>query len=285
MSAHKTHNNYLYSVDMLLNDETVKLFQGIKYVCMQGSSDRSKVLTRKLAKLILGIEDEFFTPRNLFPGTRFTAYKVANVLCVSHGMGTVSIHSLLDTITQLLRLADNSDLEYIRIGTSGGLNIAAGSIVITDTAFMPNLVANYKMNILGYDKVFPTQMDIALSKRILAAQPPDTPFKLYFGNSIAADDFYMGQARFDGVIKPKYDLAKRQKYFEQIMARGIYNFEMESTVLAAFCNRASIPATMIAVTLLDRLRDDQVTASAEELADYANRVHTVAINYILDQVL
>ena len=123
-------------------------------------------------------------------------------------------------------------------------------------------------------------MSTALNDRILKAQPKEQKFKLLIGNSIAADDFYMGQARFDGVVKPKYDEAKRRAYFDKIKALNILNFEMESTGLAAFCNRAEIPATMIAVTLLNRMEGDQVSASSETLAMYSERSQQVAINYL-----
>ncbi|MBX9869457.1 MAG: hypothetical protein K2X63_06640, partial [Burkholderiaceae bacterium] len=263
--------DYLYNLDLFLNPEIVNKFRGIKYVCMQGSSDRAKFLAQKLAKLILNIDEQYFTPINLFRASRFECYRIGNILSVSHGMGTVSVMNLLNDVTKLMRAAGNTNLEYIRIGTCGGLNVDPGSVIITDTSYQPDLTQGYKMTILGKNVVFPTNMDSKLNDRILAAQPEKLKFNLYRGNSIAADDFYLGQARFDGAIKPKYDETQRREYFNRVIAHNIYNFEMESTALAAFCNRAKISATMIAVTIINRLQGDQVIASEDELIEFSNR--------------
>jgi uridine phosphorylase len=199
-------------------------------------------------------------------------------------MGTVSIMNLLDDITKLMKACGNNNLEYLRVGTSGGINIDPGSVIITDNAYKPDLTTGYKMTILGKDVIFPTQMNQNLNERIIRAQPEIESFKLYRGNSIAADDFYLGQARFDGAIKPKYTKEMQQEYFKKIMALGVYNFDMESTAIASFCNRAGIAATMIAVTLLNRLDGDQVTATAEKLREFANRAQMVTVNYLLSQI-
>jgi uridine phosphorylase len=271
---------YLYNLDLVLNKTLIAQFHGIKYVCMQGSSDRAKEFAGKLAHEILDIDPRFFKPVNLFKGTRFECYRIGNILSVSHGMGTVSIITLLHNLTKLLHTANNTELEYIRIGTCGGININPGSIVITDTSYMPDLSSGYSMQVLGKDIIYPTNMNSSLNDRIFSCLPNKLPFSIYRGNSIAADDFYLGQARFDGVIKPHYDEKKRQEYFARASALNIYNIEMESTALAAFCNRASIPATMIAVTLLDRMHGDQITASDEEITDYADRAQQVVLSYL-----
>ena len=41
--------------------------------------------------------------------------------------------------------------------------------------------------------------------------------------------------------------------------------------MGAFCNRAEIPATMIAVTLLNRFKGDQVNATRIVLAEFSDR--------------
>ena len=55
---------------------------------------------------------------------------------------------------------------------------------------------------------------------------------------------------------------------------------MEGTALAAFCNRAEIPATMLAVILLNRFNGDQLTKSHDILESYSKRAAVVAINYL-----
>ena len=86
-------------------------------------------------------------------------------------MGTVSIITLLHNLTNILHAADNNELEYIRIGTCGGININPGSIVITDTSYMPDLSCGYKMQVLGTEISYPTHMNKDLNDRILNHQP------------------------------------------------------------------------------------------------------------------
>jgi len=250
-------DTYLYNLNLTLDKKTLDKFSGIKYVLMQGSQLRAKNLSMKLSQKILNINGTFFEPINLIETSKFYAYRTGNILSVSHGMGNTSIITLLHNLTQVLYFAGNSDLEYIRIGTSGGIGVEPGSVVLTDTAYMPNLIAGYKVSALGKDIIYPTVMDKVLNQKILQAQHQSTSFKLLVGNSIAADDFYLGQARFDGA------------------------FEMESTGLASFCNRAQIPATMIASIIINRLNGDQVTISTETLNKYSDHSQEVAINYVL----
>lgn len=273
-------NDYVYNLDFALTDISLEQFRGIKHVCMQGSPIRAKEFAKKLAEVFLNTDSRFFEPVNLFKNSLYQVYRVGSILSISHGMGNASVMTLLHSITKIMYYADNLDVSYIRIGTSGGIDVPAGDVVVTETAYMPDLVAGYKISVLGKDTIYPTRMNHALNQSIVAAQPDNLEFMVRVGNSIAADDFYLGQARFDGAIKPKYDEQMRAEYFAKIKALNILNFEMESTALASFCERAEIPATMIAVTLLNRMQDDQVRATPEMLEEYSARAQRVAINYL-----
>jgi uridine phosphorylase len=136
------------------------------------------------------------------------------------------------------------------------------------------------MSPLGRDIVYPTNMDLELNARIIKAQPHDLGFKILEGNSIAADDFYLSQCRFDGAISPSYDEMHRKKYFEKIKELNILNFEMESTALASFCSRAEIPATMVAVTLVNRIEEDQIILTNDELEKFSLHSQEVILNYL-----
>jgi uridine phosphorylase len=281
LQEHKTP--YLYNFDLTINDELLDRFRGIKFICMQGSSVRARALAKKLAIKFVDTDINYFEPLNMTPNAQFHCYRVGDILSVSHGMGNTSILTLLHSISKIMYFAGNYNVEYIRIGTSGGIGVAAGTVVITETSYMPNLTPGFRFSPLGKEIIYPTNMDGELNKRIINAQPDDLDFKLLMGNSIAADDFYLGQARFDGFLKPVYDEKKRQEYFARIKELNILNFEMESTALAAFCNRAEIPATMIAVTLVNRMEGDQITATHDTLESYSERSSQVAINYLASQ--
>jgi uridine phosphorylase len=250
---------------------------------MQGSSKRAAVLAKKLAKRVLNIDSTFFEPVNLAHTSNFAIYRVGKILSVSHGMGNVTIDALLHVLTKLLYFAGNTEVEYIRVGTSGGIGVKPGTVVVTKNAFMPNLAPYYTTYELDKRVDTPTALNHELVARILAAQPQDLPFDIVSGNSIAADDFYLGQCRYDGAMIARKDRNYREGFFKQVHELGICNFEMESTALAAFCHQAQIPATMIAVTLVNRFEGDQITATAEQLGEYSDRSQQVVINYILSR--
>ena len=274
---------FLFLLNLPLTEENLAKFRGIRYVIMQGSSKRSAVLAKKLAKSVLKIDTRYFEPVNLVHTSNFAVYRVGNILSVSHGMGNVTIDALLHAITKLLHFAGNENVEYVRVGTSGGIGVQPGTVVITKNAYMPNLKPYYTTYELDKQIDMPTNLDAALVERILAAQPKDLPFNVVSGNSVAADDFYLGQCRYDGAMITRQDKVFREDFFKKVHELGICNFEMESTALAAFCNKAQIPATMIAVTLLNRFEGDQISATPEQLNEYSDRSQQVIINYLLSR--
>ena len=61
----------------------------------------------------------------------------------------------------------------------------------------------------------------------------------------------------DGVIC-EIDHEKKMKYLEEVRNAGVSNIEMECTAMASLCNMAGVKCAVVCVTLLDRLKGDQV---------------------------
>ena len=55
---------------------------------------------------------------------------------------------------------------------------------------------------------------------------------------------------------------------------------MESICFAAVCKRANIPAAVLCVTLLDRLKGDQLHLTAEDHEDFQRRPQRIVANFI-----
>ncbi len=271
---------YLYLLELELTPQVLDSFKGVRFVMMQGSNTRAKEFAKKLARQFLGINPKYFEPKDIAPTSRYQVFRVGNVLSVSHGMGNPSIFTLLHEITKALYFAGSTEVEYIRIGTSGGIGVKPGTVIITEKAYTPNLKPYIELPSLEKNIQVPTIFDLNLAKKIHDMQPRGLPFEVLLGNSIAADDFYLGQGRFDGAIAPQKDLAFRTNYFKEVRDLGIRNFEMESTAMAAFCHEVAIPSTMIAVTLINRLDGDQISSTPLELAEFSDRSQTVAIHYL-----
>ncbi len=274
---------YLYGLDLHLSHQVLEKFHGIQYVLMQGSENRAHGLAKKIAQTIFNIDMSHFNIINLTPASAYACYRVGNILSVSHGMGHASMMTVLHDLSKLMYFSNNTELEYIRIGTSGGIGISPGTVIITDESYMPDLNKGCKGYELGNEIIYPTHMNAQLNQRILDAQPQDLPFEVLRGNSIAADDFYLSQARFDGAIKLTYDEEKRKTYFDKIKALSILNMEMESAAFASFCHRAEIAAAMVAVTLVNRMLGDQILVSSEVLSEWSDRSQQVIMYYLMKQ--
>ena len=70
-------------------------------------------------------------------------------------------------------------------------------------------------------------------------------------------DFYEGQGRLDGAF---CDFTENEKmdYLNKIHKHGVVNIEMESIAFGALTHHAGIKSAVVCVTLLDRLKGDQV---------------------------
>ena len=207
---------------------------------------------------------------------------VGPILSISHGMGMPSLSIFLHEVTKLLDYSGCTDVKFIRIGTSGGVGVEGGTVVITEKAINAKLEPTHTKTMLGQDHSFPTQLDEPLARDLLAASEG---IETVTGNTMGTDDFYEGQGRRDGALKPPYSIQDRMEFLQKIHDQaGVRNIEMESTEFAAFCNRAGIPAAIVCVALLNRLKGDQVEASPEQLAQYSDNAQTVVINYIRKQL-
>lgn len=69
--------------------------------------------------------------------------------------------------------------------------------------------------------------------------------------------FFIGQGRLDGAFCD-FTETDKMNYLNKLHEFGVVNIEMESTIFAALTNHAGIRAAVVCVTLLDRLKGDQV---------------------------
>lgn len=103
----------------------------------------------------------------------------------------------------------------------------------------------------------PAKLDQQLARKIKALANPDDPYDTVIGKTLCANDFYEGQGRLDGAFC-EYSENDKMEYLNKLYEAGIRNIEMESVLLAAFTHHAGIQSAIVCVTLLDRLKGDQV---------------------------
>merc|ERR1712096_129522 len=91
------------------------------------------------------------------------------------------------------------------------------------------------------------------------------------GNTISTDDYYEAQARMDGAFCD-FTEAEKMDYLKKCHDQyGVRNFEMEATMMMAFCSRAKISCAVICVTYLNRLLGDRNAEQQIDSSDFEMR--------------
>lgn len=271
--------DYLYHLGLDTSMDLKKIFGDTKFVCMGGSAERAMTFAQKLMQEIgpRGGMQHFKHLEPIGKTERFSLYKVGPVISVSHGMGMPSISILLHEITKLMHYARVEDPIYMRIGTSGGIGLEPGTVVLTTEALTSKLKPTFELTVLGQTRHYPTLIDPKLNEQIFASRGD---LNVVMGKTLGVDCFYEEQARLDGALETSYTEQQKFDFLNRLYNEGARNIEMEAPQMAAFCYRAGIRGAVICTTLLDRLKGDQVTSTKEQLAEYSDRAQRLVIEFI-----
>uniref|UniRef100_A0A665TNV9 Uridine phosphorylase n=1 Tax=Echeneis naucrates TaxID=173247 RepID=A0A665TNV9_ECHNA len=259
------------------------MFGDVKFVCVGGSPWRMKSFIEYIAAEV-SLQDPNSDYPNICAGTdRYAMYKVGPVLSVSHGMGVPSIAIMLHELIKLLHHARCTDVTIIRIGTSGGIGLEPGTVVVTKQSVDATFLPKFEQVILGQTVVRSTDLDQSLAQELLQCGNELKQFPTVVGNTMCTMDFYEGQARLDGAFC-YYTEADKQAYLNKVRDAGVCNIEMEATVFAAMCKLSGIRAAVVCVTLLDRLKGDQLTSSHEVLVGFQEHPQILVGHFIKKQL-
>ncbi|XP_037693123.1 uridine phosphorylase 1 isoform X2 [Choloepus didactylus] len=259
------------------------MFGDVKFVCVGGSPSRMKSFISYVAEE-LGLGHPGMDYPNICAGTdRYAMYKVGPVLSVSHGMGIPSIAIMLHELFKLLYHARCSNVTIFRIGTSGGIGLEPGSVVITQQAVDACFKPEFEQIILGKRVIRNTDLDNQLARELMKCAKELNEFNTVVGNTMCTLDFYEGQGRLDGALCT-YTEKDKQEYLRAAYAAGIRNIEMESSVFAAMCSACGIRAAVVCVTLLNRLDGDQILSPHDVLKEYQRRPQRL-VGYFMKQCL
>ncbi|XP_030637872.1 uridine phosphorylase 1 [Chanos chanos] len=255
------------------------MFGDVKFVCVGGSPWRMKSFIEYIAGE-LGLANPKAEYPNICAGTdRYAMYKVGPVLSVSHGMGIPSISIMLHELIKLLYHAHCTDVTVIRIGTSGGIGLDPGTVVVTKQSVDAMFQPRFEQVVLGKPVVRSTELDADLAEELVQCSKELAEFDTVIGSTMCTLDFYEGQARLDGAFC-SYTEEDKQNYLAEAYAAGVRNIEMESSVFAAMCKLSNLRAAVVCVTLLDRQKGDQLTSSHDVLQNYQLRPQILVGTYI-----
>ncbi|VDD93207.1 unnamed protein product [Enterobius vermicularis] len=253
-----------------------KTFGDVRFVCCGGSPARLTLYAEKFAK-DLGLE----VGKNLSQTDRYVLYKTGPVLWISHGIGAASLSIMLVETIKLLHYANAKNVTFIRLGTSGGLGVPPGTVVISNGAVNGEVQEFHIQYIRGKKVLRPAIFDEQLWNDLYNLGK-ELNMPVATGKTMCADDFYEGQSRLDGAFcdyteKDKFD------FLNELHSKGVRNIEMEATCFSAMTHRAGIKAAIVCTTILDRMKGDQVQVEHSDYLDYEMRPYNLVSEYIKKQ--
>lgn len=284
------NQDYLYHLDLVggVKDPVTGLdglesqFGDVKFFCCGGSQKRMAQFAQEVADSFEGTQYALpfgTAPVPIGKTDRYLTFKVGPVLICSHGIGQPSMSVLLHEIVKLLEHANATDVEFFRLGSSGGIGVPPGTVVVCTAGVNGMLEEAYSLPILGEMVHKPTGINPELVQSVLDSAKDIKDFQVVAGKTMSADCFYEGQARLDGALC-NYNEEGKMEFLNKLYDIGVRNIEMEAAMFSSFVTSLGIRGTIMCVTLLNRLNGDQVTTPMEDLAAFDLRPGKVAISYI-----
>lgn len=279
----KPQTDYLYHFGLDTSMPLHEMFGDVKFVIAGGSASRAKFFANMLynepvisgrQKPIPGLE-----PCPIGKTDRFNLYKVGPVISVNHGMGMPSASICLHELAKLLHYAGAKDVIFMRAGTSGGLGVPPGTVVISTSGVDGRLRESYTLPILGKERTFPAILDPELAEALHQVSI-EHGISATKGKTFSTDCFYEGQGRIDGALCD-YSEAAKFDFLHRLEAMGVRNIEMEAAQFASFTHRIGIRAAIVCVTIVDRLHGDQVAVTPAELESFVNNGLKLILHFIV----
>lgn len=280
-----SHEDVYYHFGVSSSDPILDKLRGIRAVIMAGSGGRINEFAQEWSDLNGGAEIIAFPKEDRFV-TRYTA----GVLFASHGMGmpsaSIAVQEMMRMVYFLKRgdLGAMDDVFWARVGTSGGVGLPGGTIVVTSEGLMSDLKP-YRLlqggrGIYWFDGTFPeaTREDIIQANQ-------GSGITIVSGKTIATNEFFLEQFRLDGAIRLE-TMETKQEFLQWLHDNDVRNIEMEGAMLAAYLNSWGFSSfAMICAVLLNRLEGDQVTSSPEQLHKFSADSGVVLFNYLKSLLL
>ena len=285
----KLDSDFLYHLGFSSSQDLEEIFGDVKFFCCGGAASRMEIFANQVADELSEEFDEYkkpygFKPTIIGDDKRYAIFKVGPVLISSHGMGMPSMSILLHEVTKMLHYAKATDVTYFRLGSSGGIGVEPGTVVLTTQGLNGLMEPHYSLPILGKMVHRPASIDETLVNNIKAAAEKRLPnLTVTPGKTMAADCFYEGQGRLDGAICD-YEEKDKMEFVNKLNDIGVRNIEMEAAMFAAFTNHLDIKAAVACVTLLNRLEGDQVLTPLEDLHAFDEYPGHVVLAYIKEEL-
>jgi len=280
-----THGDVYYHFGVASSDPLLTKLRDVEAVIMAGSGSRIVEFAQRWSELNGGTEIVSFPKEDRFV-TRYTA----GVLFASHGMGmpsaSIALQELMRMVFFLKRgdLKDMDEVFWCRVGTSGGVGLPVGTVVVTSEGLMADLKPFRLLNGGTGEYWFDGHFPAATAQAIIAANEY-ADFEIISGKTVAGNEFFLEQFRLDGAICLETPESK-MGWLRWLHDNGVANIEMEGAMIAGYLNHWGFPKfAMICCALLNRLEGDQVTATPKQLQKYSEDSGVALFNYLAVSLL
>lgn len=280
-NVRRASEDVLYHFALSTKDHDFKeMFGDVKFVCVGGSPRRMGHFANFIMKELKYQLPAGQALTNIAKATdRYALYKIGPVLAASHGIGNASFSVMMHELIKALYHGQASDVCCFRLGTCGGIGLEPGSVVISEQAVDGLFRPQMELTILGKVVTRPSVLDKDLAEELVACSKPDDGFATTQGKTMCTMDFYEGQARLDGAFCD-YKEEDKLAFLQECYGKGIRNIEMESLCFAAMCHQSNIKGAVACVTLLDRLKGDQIDTPGEVLKQWDERPANLVARFI-----
>ena len=280
-----THDDVYYHFGAESSDPILAKLRDVEAVIMAGSGSRIGEFVQRWSELNGGTEIVAFPKEDRFV-TRYTA----GVLFASHGMGMPSASIALQELMRMVFFLKRGDLDamdelfWCRVGTSGGVGLPVGTVVVTSEGLMADLKPFRLLNGGTGEYWFDGHFPAATAQAIIAANEY-ADLDIISGKTVAGNEFFLEQFRLDGALCLETPETK-MGWLRWLHDNGVANIEMEGAMIAGYLNHWGFPSfAMICCTLLNRLAGDQVTATPEELHKFSEDSGVALFNYLAATLL
>lgn len=280
-----SHEDVYYHFGVASADPILTALRDVKAVIVAGSGGRIKEFAEHWSALNGGSAIVAFPKEDRFV-TRYTA----GVLFASHGMGMPSASIALQELMRMVFFLKGGDLEamdsvfWCRVGTSGGVGLPGGTVVVSSEGLMADLRPYRLLNGGTGEYWFDGHFPVATCDAIVAANS-DADFDIVSGKTVAGNEFFIEQFRLDGAVCMETPETK-MGWLRWIHDNGVVNIEMEGAMIAGYLNHWGFSKfAMICCTLLNRLDGDQVTASPAQLHKFSEDSGVALFNYLTATLL
>jgi len=173
---------------------------------------------------------------------------------------------------------------WCRVGTSGGVGLPGGTVVVSSEGLMADLRPYRLLNGGAGEYWFDGHFPQDIYNAIITANE-HTDFRIISGKTIAGNEFFLEQFRLDGALCLETPETK-MGWLGWLHDNGVANIEMEGAMIAGYLNHWGFSKfAMICCTLLNRLEGDQVTATPEQLHKFSEDSGVALFNYLAVSLL